>query len=126
MLMIYFRRDIPAAYDVGQLDRPEAAIKDRATFRAGWVVLVILLAGFFLLEPLGVPVSAVAPVGPPLPPVIAPLGHVLSPGQVLEGAPGQVVILSLGMYLDVYGLRNAGPTGQLLLPPDPLNWKRVG
>ncbi len=113
MLMLYFRRDIPAAYDVGQLDRPEAVIKDRATFRAGWVVLVMLLAGFFLLEPLGVPVSAVAAVGAVLLLVIAARGHVISTGKVLKGAPWQVVIFSLGMYLVVYGLRNAGLTGQI-------------
>ena len=113
MLMVYFRRDIPAAYDVGQLDRPEAAIKDHATFRAGWVVLVTLLAGFFLLEPLGVPVSAVAAVGAVLLLVIAARGHVISTSKVLKGAPWQVVIFSLGMYLVVYGLRNAGLTGQI-------------
>ncbi len=113
MLMLYFRRDIPAAYDLDQLDRPEEAIKDCATFRAGWVVLVMLLAGFFLLEPLGVPVSAVAAVGAILLLVIAARGHVISTGKVLKGAPWQVVIFSLGMYLVVYGLRNAGLTGQI-------------
>ena len=113
MLMLYFRRDIPAVYDACQLDRPEAAIKDLATFRAGWVVLVMLLAGFFLLEPLGVPVSAVAAVGAVLLLVIAARGHVISTGKVLKGAPWQVVIFSLGMYLVVYGLRNAGLTGQI-------------
>lgn len=113
MLMLYFRRDIPTAYDVGQLHHPQQAIKDRATFRAGWVVLVMLLAGFFLLEPLGVPVSAVAAVGAILLLVIAARGHVISTGKVLKGAPWQVVIFSLGMYLVVYGLRNAGLTGQI-------------
>ncbi|KMS58889.1 arylsulfatase [Novosphingobium barchaimii LL02] len=113
MLMFYFRRDIPAAYDVSQLSRPDAAIKDTATFRAGWVVLAMLLAGFFLLEPLGVPVSAVAAVGAVLLLVIAARGHVISTGKVLKDAPWQVVIFSLGMYLVVYGLRNAGLTGQI-------------
>ena len=63
VLMLYFRKSIPARYDAGQLKQPVAAIRDAGTFRAGWVVLVLLLIGFFGLEPLGVPVSAVAAVG---------------------------------------------------------------
>jgi arsenical pump membrane protein len=73
-LLLFFRRDIPATYDVGQLRQPREAILDRATFRAGWVVLILLLAGFFLLEPLGVPVSAVAAAGAVLLLVIAGRG----------------------------------------------------
>ncbi len=51
-LLIFFRRDIPQDYDVTALRAPGAAIRDAATFRAGWIVLALLLAGFFLLEPL--------------------------------------------------------------------------
>ncbi|ODP39167.1 arsenic transporter [Sphingomonas turrisvirgatae] len=112
-LLIFFRRDIPQYYDVAALRFPGAAIRDAATFRAGWIVLALLLAGFFLLEPLGVPVSAVAAAGAILLLVIAGRGHVISAAKVLRGAPWQVVIFSLGMYLVVYGLRNAGLTDHL-------------
>lgn len=112
-LMLFFRRDIPANYDVAALRAPRAAIRDAATFRAGWVVLVLLLVGFFLLDPLGVPVSAVAAAGAILLLAIAARGHVIETGKVLRGAPWQVVIFSLGMYLVVYGLRNAGLTDHL-------------
>lgn len=112
-LLLFFRCDIPPAYDVGALRRPVEAIRDPATFRAGWIVLALLLAGFFLLEPLGVPVSAVAATGAILLLVIAGRGHVIQTGKVLRGAPWQVVFFSLGMYLVVYGLRNAGLTDHL-------------
>ena len=75
--------------------------------------LVALLAGFFLLEPLGVPVSAVAAAGAVLLLIIAARGDVIQTRKVLAGAPWQVVIFSLGMYLVVYGLRNAGLTDHL-------------
>lgn len=113
MLLLFFRHDLPGTYDLGQLRAPREAIRDIATFRAGWIVLALLLAGFFLLEPLGVPVSAVAAVGAILLLVIAGRGHVIQTGKVLRGAPWQVVIFSLGMYLVVYGLRNAGLTDHL-------------
>ena len=113
VLMLYFRRGIPATYDVAQLKPPSEAIKDRATFRAGWVVLALLLVGFFGLEPLGVPVSAVAAVGAALLLAVAARGSVISTRKVLHGAPWQIVIFSLGMYLVVYGLRNAGLTDRI-------------
>lgn len=112
-LMLFYRRDIPAAYDVTALRMPGEAIRDMATFRAGWVVLALLLVGFFLLEPRGVPVSVVAGAGAALLMAIAARGHVIATRAVLRGAPWQVVIFSLGMYLVVYGLRNAGLTDHL-------------
>ena len=112
-LMLYFRRDIPKTYDVGQLKAPRDAIRDPATFKAGWVVLALLLVGFFALEPLGVPVSATAAVGALVLLVIAGRGHVISTRKVLKGAPWQIVIFSLGMYLVVFGLRNRGFTAEL-------------
>jgi arsenical pump membrane protein len=113
VLYLYFRRDLPATYDLRQLKAPAAAIRDRATFRAGWVVLVLLLVGFFGLEPLGIPVSAVAAVGAAILLWVAARGHVISTRKVLKEAPWQIVVFSLGMYLVVYGLRNAGLTAYL-------------
>ncbi|GCA53790.1 arsenical pump membrane protein [Sinorhizobium sp. KGO-5] len=113
VLLLYFRRSIPAQYDLAQLKQPREAIHDLATFRVGWVVLALLLIGFFGLEPLGVPVSAVAAVGALLLLGVAARGHVISTRKVLREAPWQIVIFSLGMYLVVYGLRNAGLTEQI-------------
>ena len=110
MLLWFFRKEIPATYDVSQLKQPEEAIVDRATFVAGWWVLLLLLAGFFIGDPLGVPISAVAASCALLLYVIAARGHAIATGKVLRGAPWQVVIFSLGMYLVVYGLSNAGLT----------------
>lgn len=110
MLHLFFRRDIPAAYDTALLQAPRDAIRDMRTFKAGWVVLAILLVGFFVLEPLGVPVSLVAAVAAFILWLIARRAKVINTGKVLRGAPWQIVIFSLGMYLVVYGLRNAGLT----------------
>ncbi|ENZ9095986.1 arsenic transporter [Enterobacter asburiae] len=113
MLHLFFRRDIPATYDVSLLKTPASAIKDPATFRAGWIVLLLLLVGLFVLEPLGIPVSAIAAAGAAVLFVVAKRGHAINTGKVLRGAPWQIVIFSLGMYLVVYGLRNAGLTEYL-------------
>ncbi|WP_117145905.1 arsenic transporter [Klebsiella quasipneumoniae] len=113
MLHLFFRRDIPATYDVSLLKTPASVIKDAATFRAGWIVLLLLLVGFFVLEPLGIPVSAIAAAGAAVLFIVAKRGHGINTGKVLLSAPWQIVIFSLGMYLVVYGLRNAGLTEYL-------------
>ncbi|WP_105667857.1 arsenic transporter [Cronobacter dublinensis] len=113
MLHLFFRKDLPVTYDLAKLKVPREAIRDIRTFKAGWLVLLLLLAGFFALEPLGVPVSLVAAVAAFILWLVARKGHVIDTGKVLKGAPWQIVIFSLGMYLVVYGLRNAGLTDYL-------------
>ncbi|BBU97040.1 arsenic transporter [Providencia rettgeri] len=113
MLHWFFRKDIPKQYDATKLSAPALAIKDITTFKAGWLVLVLLLVGFFVLEPLGIPISAIAAIGALILWVIAARGHTINTKKVLRGAPWQIVIFSLGMYLVVYGLRNAGLTDYL-------------
>ncbi|KTR90990.1 arsenic transporter [Pantoea dispersa] len=110
MLHLFFRTELPLSYDRDRLTSPAAAIRDPGTFRAGWLVLLLLLAGFFALEPLGVPVSAVAAAGALMLWLVARRGQVIDTRKVLRSAPWQIVVFSLGMYLVVYGLRNAGLT----------------
>ncbi|MEE1888946.1 arsenic transporter [Pseudomonas carassii] len=113
VLWLFFRRDLPRHYALDALKAPEAAIHDRATFVVGGWMLVVLLVGLFALEPLGVPVSAVAAVCAAMLFAVAARGHRISTRRVLREAPWQVVIFSLGMYLVVYGLKNAGLTDLL-------------
>ena len=113
MLLLVFGRDIPVRYDVRQLRDPDTAIKDAPTFIMGWVVLALLLVGFFGVERLGVPISAVAATGSVLLLAVAARGRVINVRRVMLGAPWQIVVFSLGMYLVVYGLRNQGLTREL-------------
>ncbi len=115
VLLAMFWRDIAPRYHLDQLKNPSHAIRDRATFKMGWVVLALLLVGFFALEPRGVPISAVAAAGAALLLAVAARGRVINVRQVVRGAPWQIVVFSLGMYLVVYGLRNQGLTGKLAL-----------
>lgn len=113
MLHWFFRKDIPQQYDTSKLAMSATAIKDVKTFRAGWLVLLLLLLGFFILEPLGIPISAIAAVGAVILWFVAAQGKAINTRKVLREAPWQIVIFSLGMYLVVYGLRNEGLTHYL-------------
>ncbi|RTR25486.1 arsenic transporter [Deinococcus radiophilus] len=113
VLYVMFRRDLPRRYPVGDLPDPQGAICDPQVFRMGWAVLAALLIGYFAAEPLGLPVSVVAVLGAVMLWIPAARGSAVDTRRVLAGAPWQIVLFSLGMYLVVYGLRNAGLTDLL-------------
>jgi arsenical pump membrane protein len=113
MLHLFFRKDIPPTYDLALLKAPAKAIKDLATFRTGWIVLILLLVGFSSLSRRWV--SRQRDCGCRGSSFCLRWRSEVMPlhGKVLRGAPWQIVIFSLGMYLVVYGLRNAGLTEYL-------------
>jgi arsenical pump membrane protein len=113
MLWLFYRKDVPSTYSPEQLLAPSDAIKDRPTFIAGWWVLLLLLVGLFALEPLGIPISVVAAACAVALLTVAARGNVISTRKVIRNAPWQVVVFSLGMYLVIYGLKNAGLTSGL-------------
>jgi arsenical pump membrane protein len=64
VLFLYFGRSIPKSYDTTALPAPTSAISDPLVFRTGWFVLVFLLIGYFVGDPLlHIPLSAIAGVG---------------------------------------------------------------
>lgn len=113
VLYLFYRRDIPPHYAVDSLVNPSLAIVDKRTFITGWVVLILLLLGFFVLEPMGVPISAIAGAGALILLAVAALSPKIQLRPIVRGAPWQIVIFSVAMYLVVYGLRNAGVTDYL-------------
>lgn len=115
LLVLYgfYRKDIPNVYALAEIEIPNAAITDKATFVTGWGVLAALLLGFFVLEPMGVPISVIAGLGAAVLLMVATMGKKLPIMPVIKNAPWQIVVFSLGMYLVVYGLKNAGLTDYL-------------
>jgi arsenical pump membrane protein len=112
VLGVYFQRSVPTSYPVKELEPPVRAIRDRTVFRAAFPLLGVLLVAYFVTAPFGVPVSVVTCAGAAVLLLLANRG-VISIRKVLTGAPWQIVLFSLGMYLVVYGLRNAGLTDEL-------------
>ncbi|WP_459618164.1 arsenic transporter [Bordetella sp. 2513F-2] len=113
VLWLRFGRDVEPRYPAALLPEPASAVRDPVTFRAGWVALALLLAGFLVLEPLGIPISAVAAAGALGLALVAGRQHIVGTRRIMREAPWHIVVFSLGMYLVVYGLRNAGLTTYL-------------
>ncbi|KQT82639.1 arsenic transporter [Methylobacterium sp. Leaf465] len=110
VLWLFYRRDLDTTYAVYRLDPPASAIRDARVFRAAFPLLAVLLGAYFVTAPFGVPVSAVTGAGALLLLALANRSGVIPLRKVLAGAPWQIVLFSLGMYLVVYGLKNAGLT----------------
>lgn len=116
VLWLYFGRNVPARYSIAKLTAPATAIKDKLVFRAAFPLLGLLFIAYFIFAPRGVPVSAVTLAGAAMLLALAGRwlqggrGAVISTGKILRGAPWQIVMFSLGMYLVVYGLSRAGLT----------------
>ncbi|MDE8347746.1 MAG: arsenic transporter [Acidocella sp.] len=118
-LSLYFAGSIPGHYRLENLATPSSAIRDRLVFTAAFPLLGLLLLAYFIAAPRGVPVSAITIAGAVLLLALAGRwasggrGVVFNTGHILRGAPWQIVIFSLGMYLVVYGLSRAGLTTYL-------------
>jgi len=111
VLWLGFRRRIVPRYETAHLPAPRSAVRDPLVFKAGFIVLAVALAAYFLTARLHVPISLITGLA-----AVALLGLGLRPGEarpvslkrVLHDTPWQIVAFSLGMYVVVFGLRNAG------------------
>nr|WP_172197603.1 arsenic transporter [Saccharibacillus qingshengii] len=113
VLYLFFRKSIPQTFEASQLKAPSEAIRDPRMFKWSWLVLALLLIGYFVCEFFEIPVSVVAGVIAIFFLLLAAKSPVVPIPQVVKGAPWSIVFFSIGMYVVVYGLRNAGLTDTL-------------
>lgn len=110
VLLLYFRKSIPRVYDVSQLKHPKEAIRDLKLFRFSWYILIVLLIGYFLGGLVNIPISVVVGSVALLFLIVSRKSEAVDTRSVILGAPWAIVVFSIGMYVVVFGLRNAGLT----------------
>ena len=113
ILWIFFRKSIPKTIDISSLPKAKSAIKNQTMFKLSWFFLALLLIGYFVGDAYKLPISLFALGGALIFLAIASKFKAVKPIQTLKTAPWQVVWFSIGLYVVVYGLKNAGLTDEI-------------
>lgn len=111
VVYLAYRRVIPATVATQGLPDPATAIRDPVAVRRVRWVLALLAAGYLLSEPLHLPISVVTSVAAALLLAVTWRSPAVGVVRAVREAPWRIVVFSMGMYVIVYGLRNAGLTG---------------
>jgi len=114
-LWLILRKDIPQTVDIDLLKDPKEVLKSEKLFYFSWIFLAILLVGYFIGDYFDLPISVFALGGGIIFLIMAASAKVVEPWYIVKTAPWQVVWFSIGLYIVVYGLKNAGLTDYLAL-----------
>jgi len=114
-LWVFFRKSIPIRFDTSLLAQPESAIKNMTMFKLSWYFLALLLFGYFVGDKLRLPISLFALGGALIFLSLAVYFKAARGWLTIKTAPWQVVWFSVGLYVVVYGLKNAGLTNELAI-----------
>lgn len=110
VLWSFLRKDIPQTIDINLLKNPDDVLKSKPLFYISWVFLALLLLAYFIGDAYDLPISLFALGGAILFLALASFMKVARAGLTIKTAPWQVVWFSIGLYIVVYGLKNAGLT----------------
>jgi arsenical pump membrane protein len=114
-LWLLLRKDIPKTVDISLLKEPKSVIKNMNLFYFSWFFLGFLLCAYFLGDAYDLPISIFALGGAIVFLIIATMSKAVKPIHIIKEAPWQVVWFSIGLYIVVYGLKNAGLTDYLTI-----------
>jgi arsenical pump membrane protein len=112
ILWLLLKKNIPNKIDIDLLPPAKSVIKDEKLFIFSFFFLALLLIGYFIGDFYHIPVSVFA-LGGALIFLIISHKKVVDAKEIILTAPWQIVWFSIGLYIVVYGLKNAGLTDYL-------------
>lgn len=113
VLWLFLRKEIPLHVNIALLHNPDDVLKSKPLFYLSWIFIAALMGSYFVGEHYHIPISFIALGGALLFLAIATYFKAAKPWMTIKTAPWQVVWFSIGLYIVVYGLKNAGLTTYL-------------
>ncbi|MDD2383570.1 MAG: arsenic transporter [Sulfurospirillaceae bacterium] len=113
VLWLVLRKNIPLHVNISLLKNPNDVLKNKTLFYLAWPFMALLFGSYFIGDAYHLPISFFALGGALLFLGIATYFKACKPWMTIKTAPWQVVWFSIGLYIVVYGLKNAGLTTYL-------------
>lgn len=115
VLYLYFRKTIPKVYDEKLVKPPMQAIKNKTFFAITWYLIGVLMIGYVLSEAFKIPLSFITGLAAIILLICGNYFKVTNMREVMKNSPWAVIFFSIGLYIIVYGLKNAGLTSAISL-----------
>jgi len=115
VLWLILKKDIPKYVDISLLPNEDSVLKNKTLFKFSWFFLAVLLSSYFIGDYYHLPISLFALGGGIIFLLIASYMKSAKVWLTIKTAPWQVVWFSIGLYIVVYGLKNAGLTDYLTI-----------
>lgn len=111
-LWFFFKGSLMNTYETGTVNRKDV-VKDRVIFRIATPFILVLVTVYALGGIFGIPVAVIAVPAVSVLTVVAIVSGKIDVRSVIKGAPWQIVLFSLGMYIIVFGMGREGVTAAL-------------
>jgi len=94
-----FQKHIKASYTIAALEEPATALRDRAVFWIGLLVLLGLVSGYVLGSRFGLPISLIAGTAALVMVIVVQIRRLRSTKEILFAAPWNILIYALSMFV---------------------------
>ncbi len=111
-----FRKELNTKFIPPTHVDPRSLIRDNFTFKAGWVALIVMVAGYVIGGQFNLPVAVVIfPVAVAML-IIVHVRKLVTANKIITDAPWSILIFAIGMFIVITSAFNAGVLNMITDP----------